>query len=401
MVREKTTHYLKALPKAWRNRVIPIADFVTAFLESQPSRDEALPDALRAFLAVRLRAEMPAAMLRDVELPPHLLVNVVVVDDAGAELASGRDLAALRAQLGEAAQLSFAAADPAFERKGLRQWDFGDLPPSLTFTRRGARVTGYPALVDDDDSVSLALLDTEDAALRSTRAGVVRLMDFALRDVQKTYEKGLPGFADAALKLKPAIATDRLLADVLAAARVRAFLADDPLPRSEKAFAEQVKRARTRLPAVMQGAFRLLGEIADRHHALTQRLMAAPKAWARLTSEVRSARDALVYPGFFTAAPWEQLAQVPRYLAGLERRLAKYAERPDRDSRHGEQVADWWRRYEERAAADRAASRIDPRLEAFRWLLEELRVSLFAQELKTPYPVSFKRVEKAWAELVR
>jgi ATP-dependent helicase HrpA len=108
-----------------------------------------------------------------------------------------------------------------------------------------------------------------------------------------------------------------------------------------------------------------------------------------------------VHPGFFAATPWEQLTQVPRYLAALERRLAKYGERPDRDARHGEQVAAWWRRYEERMDADRKAGRSDSRLAAFRWLLEELRVSLFAQELRTPYPVSFKRVEKAWAELSR
>ncbi len=401
MVREKVTHYLKALPKALRNRVIPIPEVVTAFLESQPSTDVPLPDALRLFLDKRLSATLPSAVLRDVELPPHLLVNVTVVDESGAELASGRDLASLRSQLGEAAQLSFAATDPAFERKGLRAWDLGDLPATLTLQRGGGRMTGYPALVDDGDSVSLALLDTAEAAERSTRAGVVRLLDFALRDAVRRYEKGSPAFNDAAMKLKATLPTDRLLADALDAARVRAYLADDPLPRSERAFAEQVKRARTRLPAVMEGVWRLLSEIADRHQALGQRLATAAKAWPRLAAEVRLARDALVYPGFLSATPWEQLAHVPRYLAALDRRLAKYGERPDRDARHAEQVAQWWHRYADKAAQDREAGRLDPRLGDFRWLLEELRVSLFAQELKTPFPVSFKRVEKAWAELSR
>ena len=400
MVREKVTHYLKSLPKAWRNRVIPIPDFVTAFLVATPSQDLALPDALRAFLEKKLSDAPPVALLRDVELPAHLAINVSVVDDAGMELAAGRDLAALRAQLGEAAQLSFASADPAFERKGLRQWDFGDLPPTLTFTRGGARITGYPAIVDDGDSVSLALLDTEAAAGQSTRRGVVRLIDIALKDVTKQYDKGGGAFNDAALKLKATIPTDRLLADVLAAAKARAYLADDPLPRSQQAFTEQVKRARARLPAVMAGAFRLASEIAERHQELCQRLAAA-KSWPRLGSEVRANRDALVYPGFFSATPWDQLTHVPRYLAALDRRVAKYAERPDRDTRHAEQVAMWWRRYTERAEADRAAGRADPRLADFRWLLEELRVSLFAQELKTPLPVSFKRVEKAWHDLSR
>jgi ATP-dependent helicase HrpA len=115
---------------------------------------------------------------------------------------------------------------------------------------------------------------------------------------------------------------------------------------------------------------------------------------------VRAQRDALVYPGFMTATPWPQLSQLPRYLRALDRRIAKYGERPDRDARHAEQVALLWRRYEERAGRVRQqGGERDPRLEAFRWLVEELRVSLFAQELKTPFPVSFKRVEKAWGEL--
>jgi ATP-dependent helicase HrpA len=401
MVREKVTHYLKSLPKAWRNRVIPLPEVVTAFLETAPGEDVPLPDRLRTFLEARLGEPLPLSLLRDVDVPPHLLVNVAVVDESGTELAAGRDLALLRASLGEAAQLSFAATDPAFERKGLRQWDFGDLPSSLTVGRGSARVTGYPALVDDADSVSLALLDTAESAEQSTRAGLVRLLGIALREPLRTYEKGGPRFADAALKLKAVIPTERLLADVLEAARKRAFLADDALPRTERAFAEQVQRARTRLPAVMEGAFRLLAEIADRHQALSQRLGAAPKAWGRLTAEVRAARDALVHPGFLASTPWEQLVHLPRYLTALDRRVAKYPERPDRDARHGEQVATWWRRYEERADADRKAGRRDPPLAAFRWLLEELRVSLFAQELRTPFPVSFKRVEKAWAELSR
>ena len=401
MVREKVTHCLKSLPKAWRNRVIPIPEFVTAFLASSPSQDAPLSDALGAFLEAKLGDAPPLALLREVEMPAHLLVNVAVVDEAGSELASGRDLAGLRAQLGEAAQLSFASTDPAFERKGLRQWDFGDLPATLTFNRRGARITGYPALVDDGDSASLALLDTQEAAEASTRRGVVRLLDIALKDAARQYDKGGGPFNDAALKLKAVVPTDRLLADVLAAAKVRAYLADDPLPRTQQAFAEQVKRARTRLPAVMAGAFRLISEIADRHQELSQRLASTGKSWPRLGSEVRAARDALVYPGFLSATPWDQLNHLPRYLTALDRRVAKYGERPDRDTRHAEQVAGWWRRYTERADAERAAGRSDPRLSDFRWLLEELRVSLFAQELRTPYPVSFKRVEKAWAELSR
>jgi len=243
--------------------------------------------------------------------------------------------------------------------------------------------------------------DTRVAADVSTRAGVMRLLKLALKDAAGRFDKGGPGFAQAGLQLKTAIPSDRLLADVLAAAMDRAFIGDDPLPRNEQAFAEQVKRARTRLPAVAEGAFRLLAAIASEHVALAQRLANVPAAQSRLGTEVKAQRDALVYPGFFSATPWAQLQHLPRYLKALDRRLAKFGERPDRDGRHAEQVAEHWQRYRERVERNRQAGRIEPALEDFRWLLEELRVSLFAQELKTPVPVSFKRVERAWGELSR
>jgi ATP-dependent helicase HrpA len=401
MIRDKVTAYLKGLPKAWRNRLIPLPEVVTSFLTSVPAGQAPLEAALRDYLEARLGDAVSADVIGAVEIPAHLRFNVRVVDAGGSELAAGRDLKALRAQLGEAAQLSFAAAGPAFEKDGLRAWDFGDLPETLTIARHGTRLTGYPALVDDGASVSLTLLDTREAAELATREGVVRLIRLQLKQVLAQFEKGAPGFAQAALALKTTVATDALLSDVLHAIADRAFIGDDPLPRNERAFAEQVKRARTRLPAVAEGAFRLLSTIAAEHHALSQRLAAAPPAHARFVATLRAERDALVYPGFFSATPWAQLNHLPRYLKTLERRLARHLQRPDRDAHHAEKLALWWGRYRERAEREGAGGRVSGRLAAFRWLLEELKVSLFAQELKTPFPVSWKRVEKAWAELSR
>jgi ATP-dependent helicase HrpA len=116
---------------------------------------------------------------------------------------------------------------------------------------------------------------------------------------------------------------------------------------------------------------------------------------------LRAQRDALVHPGFFAQTPWSLVGQIPRYLQALERRLAKYPENPARDAKHAQVVAELFGRYQERLAADRRAQRVDPALDAYRWMLEELKVSLFAQELKTPIPVSYKRLERAWAVLSR
>jgi ATP-dependent helicase HrpA len=401
MIREKVAWHLKALHKSFRNRLVPLPEHVTAFLEEVPPGHERLAEAIRGWLKKRLGDAPPADAWDGAAMPPHLAMNVRVVDAAASELASGRDLAALRAQLGEAAQMTFAAAGPAFERKGLRRWDFGDLPERLSLVRNGQRLTGYPALVDERDSVSLALLDTEDAARTATRAGVVRLIRLALGDAPTRFEKNPPGGTQPLQSLRSAIPPERLLADVIDAVCDRAFIGDDPLPRSESSFAEQIKRARTRLPAVAEGAFRLLASIASEHQALSQRLAALPAAHARFAAEMRAQRDALVHPGFFRATPWSALQHLPRYLKGLDRRVAKYLEHPERDARHAPQVAALWQRYRERAERNRAAGRSEPALEAFRWLLEELKVSLFAQELRTPFPVSYKRVDKAWAELDR
>ena len=399
MVREKVTWYLKALPKGWRSRVLPVPEVVTAFLDDCPAGPGALREVLRAFLAKRLGTAVPAEVWSAALPPPHLRVNVRVVDAGGRELATGRNLAALRAQLGEAAQLDFAAAAPALERKGIRSWDFGDLPESLIVERGGRRLTGYPALVRDGQAVALSLLDTREAADAATRAAIIFLLRIQLKDALRRWEKGTPGFAQAALILKPALATEGLLADVLAAVYDRALLGEDPLPRSERAFAEQVKRARVRLPAVAESAFAMLTAIAAAYHALAQRLAALPAAQQRLAADVAAQRDRLVGPGFFAATPWNQLVHLPRYLQALDRRLAKFAENPARDAKHAQAVAVFWERYREREQALRGRALPDPALEAFRWLVEELKVSLYAQELRTPQPVSYKRLEKAWKAL--
>jgi len=173
------------------------------------------------------------------------------------------------------------------------------------------------------------------------------------------------------------------------------------LPRDREAYLTQLKRARTRLPAVAGAALHLLGAIAGEHQVLSQRIAALPPPLRAPGAEARAQRDALVYPGFFARTPWSQLAHLPRYLQALSRRLQRYPQNPDRDQRHAAQVAHWWGRYRERAEALRRAGGVSAELDAFRWMLEELRVSLFAQELRTPDPVSFKRVEKAWQGLSR
>ena len=351
MIREKVAFLLKALPKAWRNRVTPLPPAVTEFLEATPPGAAPLAPALRAWLRQTLGDAPEANVWDGTALPPHLEMNFRVVDAAERELASGRDLEALRAQLGEAAQLSFASEGPALEKHGVTSWDFGDLPETLTRMQDGRRITGYPALVDAGQSVSVVLMDTRAAADAATRAGVVRLIRIALKPQVAVHEKGGTGFAQAALQLKPMLPTDALRDDALAAICDRAFVGDDALPRNERAFADQVKRARTRLPAVADSVYRVLAAIADEHHAVSARIARLPPGQARLAAEVRARRDALVRPGFLRTTPWTALTQLPRYLKALDRRLAKHPDNPERDAKHAAALAGWWQRLHERQRA--------------------------------------------------
>lgn len=400
LVRDKVAACFKALPKNLRRNLFPLPEQVTAFLtEAGADQSVSLFAALADF--VRRRAGQPVTPMvwHDAELPAHLRMNFRVIDESGRELARGRDLPALKAQLGQAAQLTFGnvgSAATGIERADIRVWDVGDLPREIAFTRNGRKLTGYPALADERDSVAIRLFDTRQAADAAMRAGVTRLMRLALKEQMRQLEKNLRGFDQAAMQLRAVAGVDDLREDVIAAIVDRAFIGEDEPPRTQKDYESQLKRARTRLPAVAEGACRLLTAVADEYHRASLRLNEAKGALARPATDIRAQLARLMNNGFFSATPWEQLSQLPRYLQAMQRRLDKYARDPERDARHAATIAQWWQRYEERLEKERQAAAVHPQLADMRWKLEELRVSLFAQELKTPYPISYKRLEKFW-----
>ncbi|MCC7485013.1 MAG: ATP-dependent RNA helicase HrpA [Burkholderiales bacterium] len=403
LIREKVAALFKALPKAFRRHLTPPARHVTAFLAQSEGAGveggETLTKSILRYAQRAAGAPVPADALEGAGLPPHLLVNFRVIDEAGRELAMGRDLAALKTRLGQAAQLTFARAEPGIEKSGIRAWDFGELPPSIAFTRGGRKLTGYPALADEGGSVAIRLFDTAAAAGASMRAGVRRLMRLVLKEQMKGLEKNLPGLTQAALQLRALASPDELTGDLVSAVADRAFIGEDELPRNEKAFDALKQRARARLPAVREAGCRLVAVIAGEWQRTQQRLAAAQKALPQAVADIRSQVSRLVYKGFLSATPWERLNDLPRYLKAAQRRLDKYPNDPERDARHAGDVNAMWKRCEERAAKLARAGERDPRLEDFRWRIEELRVSLWAQELKTPYPVSFKRLDRLWREI--
>jgi ATP-dependent helicase HrpA len=400
LIRDKVAWAMKALPKRIRTQLVPVPEHVTQFLERVAPGQKTVRDEVLAY-ASRIAAErLDADVWSKDDPPPHLLMNVRVVDEAKRELAMGRDLNELRKRLGEAASLTLAKAQPGLEREAIKAWDFGELPEQVTFRRGNQTLTGYPALVDEDDSVAIRLFDTRDRADEAHRAGVKRLLSFELREQLKNLDRGLPGFTQLALKFNATIPADKLKADLVAAVVDRAFIGEDALPRTAKAFEEQKKRAKTRLPAVTEGASRHATAIGEAAQQFLQ-TFAQSGSLGRIAQEVKGQRERLVYPGFLERTPWERLEHVPRYLKGYALRLQKYRTSAERDQKHAQTVNTLWLNYENRLKADRDAGRNDPKLEEFRWLIEELRVSLFAQELRTPLPVSAKRLQKYWDDNLR
>jgi ATP-dependent helicase HrpA len=404
MLREKLTYLIKALPKTFRRVCVPVPEFVTGFLQHAENQSLPILETLATYIQHKTTLKISKEDWVLVDIPPHHLMNFSVIDDAGRELAMGRDWNGLKKQLGSAAQLTFRNTSPdnikQLEKTGLKQWDFGDLPQTLSFERDGLKVTGYPALEDNIDAVSVRLFDTENEAELSHRKGVARLMRFELKEQIKQLEKGLPNFNQYALAFRNIVSPDDLREDLLTAIADRAFIGEDDLPRSNTDFMKLKQRARTRLPAVSEAIARQAQNIATEYQLLLTKQSQMPATVNRLKKDVESQLQFLVYKNCFSLTPWQHLQHVPRYLKALRLRIEKQPANPERDGKNAASVGLIWQKWQDKITQINASGSLIPcAFQDYRWLIEELRVSLFAQELKTPFPVSIKRLEKTWADI--
>ena len=372
---------------------MPVPDFVTRFLSSGVNQQQALLPQLVAFVRKETGAKLDDDDFALASLPDHLRFNFRIIDDGKQEIGLGRDLTALQRQFGQAAQLTFRDASLDIERDDVKTWDFGDLPASLQFARGRQQLTGYPALSLEEDRVAIRLFDTREAADAAHREGVIRLLQLQLKEQMKQLGKGLPGITQIGMQLRGVCNVDELMSDAIAAICDRAFIGEDELPRSEKAFNDQKARARTRLPAVTQAVTQYLNQIAAEYLPLTQKM-----SRHKLGNDLKQQLDRLVYKGFLRATPWSHLPQLPRYMKAMSLRMDKHPANTQRDGQRAAEIRQLWDMWQTRTSAEENPSEA---LLAFRWHIEELRVSLFAQELKTPYPVSLKRLQKLWSELPR
>ena len=397
MLREKIQLLIKALPKQIRRICVPVPDFITKFLESNPDRQASIIPQLAHFIAksagdMRILEQIDQDAWAAQELPEHCYLNLRIIDDGGQELAGGRKLHELQQQLGQAAAVTFRDNTQEFERDNVTTWDIGTLPESIKFARGKQQLTGYLGLQKEKDGrIALRLFDTSAAAEQTHRLGVIELMKLQLKEQVKDLNKGIQGFTQAAMLLKH-INADTLRDDLTQAVCDRAFIGEDELPRNEKAFKEQIKRARSRLPAVKEALSRYLQETAAAYAELNGKLGKHP-----LTHLLRLRLQTLLAAGFATHTPWAQWPRLPIYLKAMTLRLEKYSGNPARDAAREADIQELEQMWQEKTdSLVKQGQPVSDDLAAFKWMIEELRVSLFAQELKTPYPVSVKRLLKEW-----
>ncbi len=433
MLADKVAALLKSLPQKHRRHLLPLDAWAagcvarvqphSAGAGGAPESERALLDALIDDLREHAGLRIAHADFRPEALAPHLSMNFRVVDEHGRFLGMSRNLAQLRADHGVRAQTSFQSAlqnlsatrvdAPAPHRRqaatespaaqplrsaGQRftDWGFGELPELMELQGVGASgrdtLIGYPALCDCGDSVEVQVFDDPEAARLAHRTGLRRLFALALREPLRYFEKNVPDGQRLAMLYLPFGTADELRQDLVEAVLDRACLAD-PLPADRDGFEARVAQARPRLTLIGQELARAVAAILGEHAALVRKL-AASRSFAPAVADIERQVGALLGKRFVSRTDPERLGHLSRYLKAAWLRLDKLRTDPARDAQRMAEMAPLLQNLERARAA--LKGRRDPRLEEFRWLLEELRVSLFAQELRTPTPVSVKRLQRVW-----
>ncbi|MDR5858125.1 ATP-dependent RNA helicase HrpA [Halomonas eurihalina] len=398
LLREKCISLLKSLPKSIRRQVVPIPDWVDAALRTMTPDDTPLTEALGEFLRRKTGARPHPDDWRLDQLEPHLIMNLRVVDHEGRELGQGRDVRELERRFEEAAgQGAQALAEQASEGRALDSLPETALPESRVTTQAGIRVEAFPAVVPRGDALDVELFDHPDKAREAHRRGVVWAAMARLPDQARAIER-LGSMKPCAL-LFTKVGSKRQLSDDVVAAAFRQVVAVDPLPRSADELEQRLAACRAELVPKAEALLTTLEQALEGHLAVTKALKGNLNlSLALVYSDLKAQMQRLVHPGFVSEAG-EWLEEYPRYMEAARIRLEKAPRERMRDQMHMQEIQDFEARLAARRESERRGEVEDPALVEFGWWIEELRVSLFAQQLGTRMPVSAKRLEKRWAEI--
>ncbi len=445
MLKDKLLALLKTLPQKSRGRLVPLPESAAKLAQTmcEPHRFGAGPliDALLRLVREQTELDVKSADLKPDMLSPHMFMHFRVMDEHGRQLGQGRSLPALKAEFGLLARGAFQAlaamkvqpaeqaaystdaptalttqrdgtgqarrvgakpavgqsSDPPLASPAQRHtaWTFGELPELMEIGQGAHTVIGFPALVDLGDAVTIEVFDEPDAAAAKHRAGLRRLFALQVKDALKQLDKGLPELKNLALQQAPGGAAEGLKEQVIELALDRAFVGEAP-PKDEAGFQRSLDQGRPRLSLIAQEVARLASAILQEQTALLRRLKdlrQQPQAQTDMQQQLQH----LLPKRFLNSVPWARLQHYARYLKAMGLRLDKLRSDPARDQTRLAELTPLEQRYWRLLAQRKGVA--DERMDEYRWLLEELRVSFFAQELRTPQPVSTKRLDKAWAQL--
>jgi ATP-dependent helicase HrpA len=409
LLEERITALLRGLPKQLRKAFVPIPDTAARVAQRLEPSDRPLIQAAGEALKEMTGFQVPEDAWDPTAIPPHLNMKFRLVDGQGQQLAVGDDIQRLKEQFGSKGQEVFAHIPTSeLERDQITRWGFDALPETVDLTRGGIRLRGYPALVDRGDSVAIRVLDSAENADRAMREGLRRLIMLHLGADLRRLRKNLPGLDRMRLQYakapqlepapdgKPLDLADELIVLILDLT----FVEGQPPLRTREGFEQRLADNRSRLITVSGEVCELAGRVLEQYHANRKRLAGIAQVnWMPSVLDIREQLDGLVFRGFLQQIPFEHIEDYPRYLKAAKMRAEKLFHAAGRDHERMREMAPLYRRWKERLEAVRAAGRQDPRLEEIRWLLEELRVSLFAQQLGTAVPISVKRIEARWREL--
>jgi len=380
------------------------AGFADRWFERAADPDQGLLEAIGADMWEQVKLRPQRSDFKPETLPAHLFMNFKVVDEHGRMLSGGRNLDQLKAEHGKQAQASFqrfAASDDqvaqALAHEQLTDWTFGPLPEIMEIKRKGQSFVGYPALIDRQTHCDLDVFDDPAQARQHHHAGLLRLFRLALREQVKFLEKNLPDLTNMSMLYMSLGTQEELRQQIVDVALDQACLAE-PWPADQQAFEQRRNEGKARLGLLAQEVGRLAKQILTEWCALQKKLPQA-KPHAAAYADLQKQQGGLMGRWFLRDTPYRQLSHYPRYLKAAQVRIDKLRADPARDGKLMAEMAPLLVQYQRAASALKGAR--DAQLEDFRWLLEELRVALFAQELRTPMPVSVKRLQKAWSALQR
>ena len=404
LLEEKLTALIRGLPKPVRKAFVPVPDVAkAAYLElsEQVTAGHVIPHTdlyteLERFLQRKQGKPLADKHWDIAGLPLHLRMNFCLLDNAGQFLAMERDFAALQARWRNHAAETCrqeVAVDSGIERDNITRWDFDELPTQITLSVNGIAVQGFPTLEDKQTHVALRVLDNPNNAAQMLTQGLHRLYWLALPT--KKLLKQMPISAKLSLQYVKVGNPEELKAELLSAVIERLFLVD-PLPRTQQVFEQRLQAGQSQVIKVANEYANYLADIMANYTVLTQELNVSELKSLKNTQEIRQHLQHLVYPGFVKEVPLSQLQHLPRYLKAIRLRVERLLLDPAKDRNKATQIQPMWQAYLEKR---QQMSDPLPQLEEFRWLLEEFRVSIFAQELRTACPVSKQRLQQMWKGL--